>query len=170
MRPSKIWVVSDTHFGHNNIIKYSPERSHFKTIEEHDEQLIDNWNSVVRSQDVVYHLGDFCFGKDRVDIAGQLRGNKKLVLGNHDTYDINHYLKYFVKIHGSVALRRLKKYGVLLTHIPVSTSQFPRFDLNIHGHTHSRNLEDTRYVNVSVEQTNLAPVELDQIIEERING
>ncbi len=52
-----IWFVSDTHFGHGNVLKYCNRP--FSSTLEHDQQLIANWNSVVKENDTVYHLGDF---------------------------------------------------------------------------------------------------------------
>lgn len=79
-----VFFTSDTHFGHANVIKYCNRP--FKSSEEMDEALIENWNSVVSPGDTVYHLGDFGFG--RADflsrILWRLNGNKSLVLGNHD--------------------------------------------------------------------------------------
>lgn len=56
----KIWFISDTHFGHKNILKYCPVRN-FNSIEEHDQYIIDYWKSVVSKKDYVFHLGDFHF-------------------------------------------------------------------------------------------------------------
>lgn len=78
------YFTSDTHFGHKNIIKYS-ERP-FSDFEEMDAKIVANWNSLVGSTDVVYHLGDVALGpSDRWDhILKSLNGYKVLVVGNHD--------------------------------------------------------------------------------------
>jgi calcineurin-like phosphoesterase family protein len=57
---SEILFVSDTHFGHYNIIRHCNRPW---TVEEHDEKLIEAWNSAVGKKDIVYHLGDFAMFK-----------------------------------------------------------------------------------------------------------
>lgn len=79
-----LFFISDTHFFHQNILRLC-ERP-FDTIEEHDQKLIENWNSVVGPEDTVFHLGDFCFGGAQKwkEIRDQLNGHIILILGNHD--------------------------------------------------------------------------------------
>lgn len=79
-----IYLISDLHFGHENIIKYSSRP--FSSVEEMNETLIKNWNDVVKDNDIVYHLGDFCFLKynDCKNILRRLNGNINMILGNHD--------------------------------------------------------------------------------------
>lgn len=82
----KIWLTSDTHWHHLNIIKYCNRP--FETVEDMNQTLIDNWNSVIGPDDHVYHLGDFCFGNvekwNTVLAPGVLNGHIHLILGNHD--------------------------------------------------------------------------------------
>jgi calcineurin-like phosphoesterase family protein len=154
------FFIGDTHFGHKNIIKFDSTRAfrQFATIEEHDEELVRRWNSVVSKNDTVWHLGDFAFGSTNVEIAGRLNGHKKLVLGNHDHYPSEVYLKHFHKLYGTVAIE-----GALLSHIPVHPGSIERFGVNIHGHLHSETIGDVRYVCVSCEQINLTPVVWEEI-------
>jgi calcineurin-like phosphoesterase family protein len=58
-----IWFTSDTHFSHNNIIRYCNRP--FSNVEEMDEVLINNWNNKVKQNDDVYHLGDIIFSRDK---------------------------------------------------------------------------------------------------------
>ena len=55
----RMFVVSDTHFGHEREFLYGPRN--FSSIQEHDEEVIRRWNSVVQPDDTVYHLGDVIF-------------------------------------------------------------------------------------------------------------
>lgn len=164
---SEVFFIGDTHFGHKGIITFSGTKEHrpFATIEEHDAELVKRWNGVVGKNDTVWVLGDFCFGKRNLDIAGELNGYKKLVAGNHDMYATADYLKYFNKVYGAVEFK-----GALLTHIPVHESQFSRYYMNIHGHLHSHKLSDYRYFNVSCEQINLTPIPYDEILNQWANN
>lgn len=87
----KIFLTSDTHFGHNNIINLGKGRP-FSNITEHDEALIENWNKVVGKGDIVYHLGDFSWKTDYQkikDVLVKLNGMKFLIIGNHDREKIH---------------------------------------------------------------------------------
>lgn len=79
-----IFYISDTHFGHKNILKYD-NRPYF-TVAEMDADLIKRWNNAVKSTDTVYHLGDFSWLKpaEESEILQQLNGTKILIRGNHD--------------------------------------------------------------------------------------
>lgn len=153
------FLIGDTHFGHRKIIQFESAFRPFQTIEEHDEALVDRWNSVVKKHDTVWHLGDVLFGRHSFRHLGRLNGVKKLVMGNHDAYPSALYLEHFNRIVGVAEVA-----GCILTHIPVHESQFPRYRFNIHGHLHSRKLDDRRYICVSAEHHNLTPVALDAVL------
>lgn len=165
---TQTWFIGDTHFNHAKIITFEATRPFrpFATIEEHDAELVRRWNDVVRPKDVVWHLGDFCFGKSALQIAAQLNGDKRLIMGNHDHYPTGEYLKYFTKVLGAVQYK-----GMILTHIPVHEVQLMhRFTHNVHGHLHGERIKllgkeifDERYINVSAEQINLAPINFEDL-------
>jgi len=169
----KTFVGGDQHFRHKKIIEFESKHRPFKTIEEHDEQLIENHNSVVNPKDTVIFLGDVAFGEEGLKLIGRLNGIKKLVLGNHDMLATSKYLKYFNKVYGAMQYK-----GYILTHIPVHPNQKYRYKGNIHGHLHSKCVNeymcmcvchlgdkiDPFYINVSMEQHNLAPVEFNELI------
>lgn len=153
---SEVFVISDTHFGHTNIIKYCNRP--FNSVEEMDEALIENWNSVVGSQDKVYHLGDVTLSAKKLAILDRLKGNKVLIRGNHDIFRLKQYTPYFKDVRATHEIG-----GYILSHIPVHDSQKYRYKGNIHGHTHEKNLEDPWYCNVSVEQINYTPTHINTI-------
>lgn len=183
---TETFFISDTHFGHKNILEYEKDARPFKTVEEMNECIIERWNSVVKPKDIVYHLGDFAFGKHNISIAEHLNGDKRLIIGNHDIYPTVEYLKYFSKLYGVLFWKRC-----ILSHVPVHPSGIGnRYMLNVHGHTHSKVVReitcncdvwknpqeassviyneinpDIRYFNVSCEQNNLTPIHRDIIME-----
>lgn len=153
------FLIGDTHFGHSKILTFEATHRPFASIEEHDEALVERWNAVVRKRDTVWHLGDVLFGRHSFRHLGRLNGTKKLVAGNHDQYPTADYLAHFARVCGAAEVR-----GCILTHIPVHESQYRRYKFNIHGHLHSRKLDDPRYICVSAEHNNLTPIALDSIV------
>ena len=163
-----IWVISDTHFQHYNMIHKFKTRP-FDSIQEHDEKLINNWNSVVKPGDKVYHLGDVTFGdKDRYigSIHNRLHGQKHLIVGNHD--DVKFLAPYFAKV---MLWRMFPDWGLLLTHVPVhpSTLGEGRFGgegmTNVHGHIHQNPSPPGPYKCVCVEQPhmNYTPINIEEL-------
>ena len=115
----KVFVISDTHFGHKNIIKFTDWEGKrlrdFRDLNEMNNYMIEKWCSVVTAADKVYHLGDFTFSPIGFEIMKALPGKKRLVMGNHDSYPAERYLEVFEKLHG---VRQIN--GVWLTHVPMS--------------------------------------------------
>lgn len=162
---SNLFFISDTHFGHKNILTFKDDfgkslREGFEDIEEMNEYIIAMWNHKVGSQDKVIHCGDVAFGKEALKLCQRLNGIKYLVLGNHDTMALNEYAKVFTKIFG---VKYIGGDEAICTHVPVHPSSLRRFVLNIHGHLHEKHIDDARYFNVSVEQIGYTPIELEEI-------
>lgn len=165
----KIYVISDTHFGHENSLKWTDSEGNklrpFNTVEELNNTMITNWNNTVKPEDHVYHLGDVVIKKEYLELVKQLNGYKRLVSGNHDIFDTRLYLEAgFDKVCGARAFPGLK---VILTHIPIHSECLKEGWINVSGHLHSNCLSDRRYINVSVEQINYTPVLLEDILNQR---
>lgn len=164
------WFISDTHFSHEKILQFEPDARPFVDIEAHDEFMIQAWNRRVKPDDTILHLGDVCFKPaTRLEpVMSRLNGKKVLLLGNHDTTPSEEYLKYFDKL---LSVYEDKKQGVIFSHYPLHPSQLEyRYKINVHGHSHSKVLDDKRYVNISCEHTTLAPIHVDdlyKIIQDR---
>jgi len=159
------FFISDTHFGHANILTFEAEHRPFASVEDMNEALVERWNSVVNPKDTVWHLGDVVFGQKNAWYLGRLNGQKKLVMGNHDQLNLKTYSDYFHRIYGCFSLHLTKEIKVILSHVPVHQDQFAhRFKANLHGHLHSRTLPDPRYINVSCEQNNLTPIPWEDIV------
>lgn len=161
---SNRFIISDTHFGHKGIVAFTTRNGAplrpWDNIEDHDQALIENWNAVVRPEDSVYHLGDFCINRKYMAVAGKLNGRKKLVRGNHDVFKTKEYMEYFDEIYGSVVFKVDIPYGnknVLLTHIPVHEESLERWVANFHGHTHDNAAPGNKYVSFCVEKIKYTP-------------
>ncbi len=135
-----IFFISDMHFGHANMcsfVNYDGTRVRpFNSFEEADEAMIKNWNDMVSEQDVVYVLGDVAYScrKEYADsILVRLKGQKKLIAGNHDLWSTQWYLKHFKYVRGCCHLDNF-----YLSHTPIHADSKGRFKLNIHGHIHGQ--------------------------------
>lgn len=158
---SKTYILSDTHLFHNRIIEY--EKRPFSSVEEMNEVIVNNWNSVVRSVDKVIHLGDVTFGTvGQAQIIKKLSGYKILVKGNHDRSLVRMCDLGFQEAHNNLLLETpLGK--VLCSHKPIKAPTL----INFHGHTHSsykfRSEENYKWINFSAENWNYTPVLLEDV-------
>ena len=160
----KIWFISDTHFGHANILTFTTEtgvrvRPEFETVEQMDEAMIERWNARVKPSDHIYHLGDVTMKREVLHrVLPRLQGKKRLLRGNHDIFRTKDYAKHFEEIGASRVLD-----NILFTHIPVHPLSLGRFTANVHGHIHEKPAFGSRYVNISVEQTQYAPIAFEDV-------
>lgn len=165
---NEVFLISDHHFGHSNIIKY--ENRPFSDVDEMTEYMIQKWNETVMKSDKVFVLGDFSFyGKEKTsDILFRLNGIKYLIKGNHDKRKSNRWWL-------EVGFDRVYDYPILykhffiLSHEPQYTNSNMPY-INIHGHIHSKKITGARNINVSVEEWNYTPVAFSKIIELMENG
>lgn len=172
------YFMSDPHFGHKNILKFS--RSEFETVLEHNEHIVDQVNNTVHpTKDKLFILGDIAFSSEYFWLASINCQNIVIILGNHDYPNKIASIQKFrsdAKLGGALGLT-LKdgqnRIEAILTHIPVHPSQlkdkegFGRYDVNIHGHLHQYSIEnDPRYVNVSMEHLyNYKPISEHQLVQ-----
>lgn len=166
-----IFFTSDSHFYHNNILKY--ENRPFKDINDMNEQIIKNWNNKVKQKDEIYILGDFSFGdkEQTLKLLDKLNGQKFLIKGNHD-----HVLKesevrnkfawvkdYYVLKHNNLKF--------VLFHYPIQVWDCRHHGaIHLYGHIHSNlgnhsmeyNISNS--YNVGVDVNNFTPIELNEIL------
>lgn len=152
----KFFVISDTHFNHENIIKYCNRP--FKSVEEMNETIIKNWNETVTSKDIIIHLGDVGLGKyEQLEpIIQRLNGKKILILGNHDNFSENRYRE--MGFHTVSRFPIVYSNFFLMSHAPLQLSETTPY-FNYYGHVHN----DCKYVDnstskcVSVERIGYRP-------------
>jgi calcineurin-like phosphoesterase family protein len=182
----KVWITSDTHFGHKNIVRgvtnwrtqdgQIPVEStrDFNTVEEMNQRLADGINNVVDQDDTLIMLGDVSFGG--FDNIGNFLNrivckNIHLILGNHDTHiennrgdiqdkflSVQHYLE--VKIEGK---------DFVLCHYPLqSWHGLNKGVIHLHGHVHlpdNCKFGNGKKMDVGVDGNNLDPYSISDIIK-----
>ena len=173
----KTYIISDTHFNHANIITYC--KRPFNDITEMNREIIDNWNSTVKKNDIVYHLGDFLLGSkyDLKNIMSKLNGDIYLIRENHDRLTIKSYEECGIVIlkNAPIVIEECK---ILLSHRPLPDSMIKKGFINIHGHIHEKKLEDVydshlfsdnKHINVSCDVLEFKPILLDELLrKERV--
>lgn len=170
-----IFVSSDHHFGHKNILKFCPESRPFESVEEHDEQLIVRHNAVVKSTDDVYFLGDFGFcPADRIlRILKRMNGTKHFIFGNHDKQmrraaqahnsDISKEFVWMKDYHEM----NVGKQAIIMFHYPIhSWNKMHHGSLHFYGHTHSGipELFSGRAKDIGVDSNNCYPWNIDDLV------
>lgn len=171
-----IWVISDTHFNHANILNFKdsvgkPTREGFADVQEMNEVMIQRWNEVVKPGDKVYHLGDVVFGMNKEEWLTKhmprLMGQKRLIFGNHD--EPSHFVGkgQFKK---TALWRVFREFNIIMTHVPVheTTLQEGRGghskpSLNVHGHIHQNKSPSKFHHCVCVEHTDYRPVNIEDL-------
>lgn len=162
-----IWLISDTHFNHENILRFTdkfekPIRPNFKDVNHMNEVMVENWNGVIKPGDKVYHLGDVFFGdRDKFkSLWPKLNGSKRLVVGNHDDIKWLSSGGFFQKVY---MWRIFKDFDMVLSHVPVHQSSFGKVNFNVHGHIHEKLSPTMSHECVCVEQTDYTPVNIEEL-------
>jgi calcineurin-like phosphoesterase family protein len=167
---SNIFVISDTHFNHANILEFKdylnkPCRE-FDSVEQMNECMMDNWVSVVGPNDTVIHCGDVLFGHNKVEWMeanfAKLPGKKRLAIGNHD--NVKHLAPFFKDMQLWIDME-----GFIFTHTPLHGStlaekhRFKEPKINVHGHIHTNPSPEGPYFCACVEQINFTPLNIELI-------
>lgn len=164
---SETFFISDTHFFHENIIRYANRP--FNNVEEMNEIMIQNWNKTVKRNDVVYHLGDFSLTnnqKENLNLINKLNGKIFICPGNHD----GNTLKFNGgELEVLPIIHIIKSMNLVLCHYPIyawpkATHGF----IHLYGHIHNNMMvsHNTRHKNVCVENINYTPISYEEIKNE----
>ena len=182
----KVWITSDTHYGHKNIVRGTtnwrtqagevPVEStrDFQTIEQMNWRIIDGINNFVSQDDTLIMLGDVSFGGfENIDIFLDrlICKNIHLIIGNHDHHiennrediqnrflSVNHYLE--VKINDR---------SFVLCHYPLqSWNGLNKGVIHLHGHVHlspNKKFGNGKRMEVGVDGNGMDPYSIDDIIK-----
>ena len=163
----QIWVWSDLHLGHENIIGY--RNRPFRNAGQMDNVLLDNWAQTVdwsAENDAIIVCGDIAMKrgmtKANFDRIRSMPGKKYLVPGNHD-FGCGGELRVEGFDEVCAILYAEGDPKLIFTHVPLPAGQLPPGWVNVHGHMHDDPPADTPHVNVSVEQLDYLPVLLSRI-------
>lgn len=130
------YYISDTHFGHKNIIRY--DNRPFRKVDEMDAALISRWNDMVSDDDTVYVLGDFSWHREEktLEILDSLSGHKVLIKGNHDRVSPK-IARKFDKVYDYLDISD-NGTRVIMSHYPMPfwNGQF-RNSVHLYGHVHN---------------------------------
>lgn len=170
---SKAWAISDTHFLHDNIIRFCDRPL------DHEKIMLDNWKRLVNEDDLVIHLGDILYHRKKridpkrwysmVDEIKTLPGNKYLVKGNHDVYSTKFYTELGFKV--------ITKYQIcneiLFIHNPQdSIEMWDEWNICFSGHFHNSRSDDPlldlggrMWYNFGVELNDYEPKRLEPILD-----
>lgn len=166
--PRKVWVWSDLHFGHTNIIHYSDRP--FINVHQMNEHLVENYNDYVEDDDICIWVGDVAFLQDEIanSYVDRCKGYKILVVGNHDLDSKRKRWKQlnFDEMH-LLYLLKVDEFDLLFTHYPIEKG-LPKPYINIHGHVHigKYSFVSPQHYNVCCEFHDYRPLRLDEITNE----
>lgn len=159
------WVTADHHFDHRNIIKYANRP--YDSLDEMHVALIRNWNDRVQANDVVYVVGDFCFGSYAWPLD-HLQGEIHLIAGNHDGKRVRNDSRWRTSVDYREIIYRNTK--VIFCHYPFETWRSSGHgSVHIHGHCHGKMAPKTNRWDAGVDCWGYAPKELDYFVERRSN-
>lgn len=185
IQDSMIFFTSDLHLGHKNIIEFCHRP--FIDIKDMSIKLIDNWNSIVRKQDIVFLAGDIFWFNDKHAIKrvfNQLNGTIYIIPGNHDKENsytnlpehcilLNDIVHLWIKYNDEF-------YFFAISHYPLLTyrGMGRRNTLNLHGHIHSgpnstaseASITTSNHYDIGVDNNMYRPVSLTKIINLKFNG
>jgi calcineurin-like phosphoesterase family protein len=182
----KVWITSDTHFGHKNLVRgvtgwrtqdgQIPIDStrDFQTIEKMNQQLVDNINNMVGQNDTLIMLGDVSFGGfDNIGIFLErlICHNIHLILGNHDHHidnDRDYVQKRFLSVQHYLEIN-IEGKDFVLCHYPLqSWNGLNKGVIHLHGHTHlgpERKFGNGKKMDVGMDGNDLNPYSITDIIK-----
>jgi calcineurin-like phosphoesterase family protein len=164
---SNTYLIGDTHFDHEKLMGYC--RRPFASVEEMNNQMIENWNNTVEKDDFVFFMGDMAYGRGSRPAdywLKQLNGDVIFFRGNHDRSNKVHYMQSMIL--------PILGYDFLFLHdtrlVPLGWNGWV-----VHGHIHNNYPSkfplvngDRKTINVGVELINYKPLLLEDLINDNL--
>ena len=188
-KDQNIFFTSDTHYGHSNICSATTNwkdsenlTRKFYSLGEMNSAIVNNINSIVSEDDILFHLGDWSFGgfEKIEEFRTQIQcKNIHLILGNHDHHirrnkgdvqklfsSVNDYL--FLDIRQEISKKEVIKYQMILCHYPIASwDGMSSGTYHLHGHVHlpeHLRVHEGRAMDVGVDGNGLEPISLRQVV------
>jgi calcineurin-like phosphoesterase family protein len=157
-----IFFTADTHFGDHRVLNIS--KRPFGSVAEMDAAMILRWNSVVASEDEVWHLGDFARTTKVATVTlPVLNGRKHLIIGNNDLTEVLKLDWASVQHYAELEVEGIR---LVLCHYPFRTwNGMAQGTINLHGHSHGRLKPLTRQFDVGVDVRDFQPITLAALME-----
>lgn len=172
-----IFLSSDHHFYHGNIIKYCDRP--FLNIDHMNLEMIERWNATITNNDIVLYLGDLSagLGQNKIyfqDLIRSLNGKKILIRGNHDHQTNDWYIEAGFKN----VFDALKLGNILLIHYTLETAlekgmnltHLEPFDFVVHGHTHRLGPNLENHFNVAADRHNFTPIQYENVVPQNFQN
>lgn len=170
---SNTWFTADTHFNHANIIRYCNRP--FSSVEEHNEVILDNLNTLVKPEDTLFHLGDFSFGDHEIFRKRIRCRNIIMIIGNHDPKFSNGEPKGFFKSLFPECHRILdvniyfgNTYHMVLCHYAMRVwNRSHHGAFHLYGHSHGTLPDDPNSLSfdVGVDCHEYKPISMSTVVE-----
>lgn len=174
----KYFFTSDHHFFHKNIIKHCNRP--FSSIEEMNEEMIKRWNEKITNEDIVYHLGDFCWIKSKYgEIINRLKFKRlNLIPGSHDKVTGFNSFEYLrntgclknnkLSICHPLIKTKIENQNIVLCHYPMISwdkSHYGSWQLFGHAHGFLNNSEklSLKQLDIGVDTNNFYPYSFEDI-------
>ncbi len=183
----RIYITSDTHFGHKNICRGTTEWDltkrtspvgnvlgvrDFDTIEEMNFRLIENISRIVHEDGILFHLGDWSFGGEQnIPIFREWIKCKNihLITGNHDHHQEAGKWDHLFSTRQKYLELEIGKMIFVLFHFRISSwNHINRGAFHLHGHQHwsgDKRFSEGKCMDVGVDGNNLFPYKLADVIE-----
>jgi calcineurin-like phosphoesterase family protein len=163
---SNIYLISDCHFDHSNIITICNRP--FKDIAEMNSIIMSNWNRVVRPDDLVIDLGDFCWSGNYLrwmNLLQRLNGKKIFVMGNHDDRKVLPKIETCYYLIKDILDIKVGKNKFTLCHYPLVewSGSSHKHNYHLYGHTHKPGLTN-KTACICVENIGYTPIKLNDIL------
>ena len=175
----KIFITSDTHFSHPNITgpkisRWESGYRDFDTIQEMNKTLVEGINKHVKEDDILYFLGDWCFGgHEKTPLYRSFINCKTIYFtrGNHDKR-INLYKDCFTSITNDLTLN-YKNHNFYMSHYADQNNQWPGKDkgvIHLYGHSHGSRPDVDKSMDVGVDVAyrlygEYRPFYIDEIVD-----